>query len=101
VPRQLPAALSLTGPPAVGIGGGEGGPRTPRQAQAQAPLEPVTPQSPKDVESEALRSRMALLAAYLDRSALLMCLCITFTFTHSSSVTEGGDETCNSVDATE
>ena len=137
MPQQPPAAFSLTGPPAVGIGGGEGGPRTPRQAQA--PLEPVTPQSPKDVESEALRSRMALLAAYLDRCAcccyyyyyyyyyfiitrlskpyraqvrrssvstglrcaLLLRLCLIFTFTHSPSFVEGGDKTFKSVDVTE
>ena len=137
MPRQPPAALSLTGPSAVGIDGGVGGPRTPRAAQA--PPEPVTPQSPKDVESEALRSRMALLAAYLDRCALLLlflflllllfiitrlskpyrgqvrcssvstglrcalllCLCIIFTFTHSPSFVEGGDKTFKSVDVTE
>ncbi|EIE25667.1 hypothetical protein COCSUDRAFT_46326 [Coccomyxa subellipsoidea C-169] len=60
-PRQ-PGASSSAGPLPVGLGGGEGRPRTPRQA----PPEPATPQSPRDTESEALRSRMALLAAYLD-----------------------------------
>ena len=67
--RQQPAAAAaLAGPSAVGHGGGVGAPRTPRQQQLQPQLEPGTPQSPKDGESEALRSRMAMLAGYLDRS---------------------------------
>ncbi|BDA43853.1 Sodium/hydrogen exchanger 9B2 [Coccomyxa sp. Obi] len=64
--RQQPAASASAGPSAVGHGGGEGAPRTPRQQQLQPQLEPGTPQSPKDGESEALRSRMAMLAGYLD-----------------------------------
>lgn len=69
--RPQPAAAAAAGPSAVVRGGGwEGLPGTPRQQQVQPQLEPGTPQSPKDGESEALRSRMAVLAAYLDRSAL-------------------------------
>lgn len=70
--RHQPAAAASAGPSAVGRGGGEGAPGTPRQQQLQPQLEPGTPQSPKDGESEALRSRMAMLASYLDRSAAFM-----------------------------